>query len=396
MDKNKKKFIMPIEIEQDNQYLSELEKELKLFEEYISDEYKNDKELQTYISNVNSNIINAIKEYFNGNLHLSRKIILDLLIEHKDNPFIISELDKSYAFRGIAPYEELHLPDRDYSKMMSTELSFFRARKSTDILCKHTDMSYIPLDKRELTSIERFSIPGIPCLYLGTTSYCCWLELKCPPKSEFYCSSIKFNNDGKRIKVLNLAISQGLINGLSSDPQYNDFNISLIKIFPILMATSFKITQKDRKFKSEYIISQLIMQCLSELGIEGIAYISKQSSSDYEYPHNVNLAIPIIGDDEKIESLNKMFEICTPCSLEWFSMIDHNDNMFSKKSYINQIYEDEYHGKIALKKDVIFYSQTLFSKFDDYLVNQRHKNCSYPNEKQISNFHPLSNHSLLK
>lgn len=382
MDRNKKKFVMPIKIKQDNQYLSELEKELKLFLEYISDEYKNDKELQTYISNVNSNIINAIKEYFNGNLHLSRKIILDLLIEHKANPFIISELDKSYAFRSIAPYEELHFPDFDYSEMMSKELCFFRARKSIDILCKHTDMSYIPLNKRELTSIERFSIPGIPCLYLGTTSYCCWLELKCPPKSEFYCSSIKFNNDGKKMKVLNLAISQGLINGLLNIKNSHELKISLIKIFPLVIATSFKITQKDRQFKSEYIISQLIMQCLSELNIAGIAYFSKQSASDLDYPHNINLAIPIIGNDEQIENFNKMFEICTPCSLEWFSMIDNKDKD-NKKTYINEIYKEGYHSNVYLTKNKTPYCKTLFSKFDNYLFSQHHENCFCPHEKQI-------------
>lgn len=81
-----------------------------------------------------------------------------------------------------------------------------------------------------MVSTQRFSIPGVPCLYLGTTSYVCWLEMDKPHDSEFN-----------------------------------------------VYATSFSIKNKERKFKSEYIVSQLIMQCLSELLIDGIAYASKKS-----------------------------------------------------------------------------------------------------------------------
>ncbi|AWZ48300.1 hypothetical protein C3495_05460 [Clostridiaceae bacterium 14S0207] len=75
----------------------------------------------------------------------------------------------------------------------------------------------------------------------------------------------------------------------------------MIETFPLIAATSYSIQNNFRSFKSEYIISQLIMQCLEELKIEGIAYQSKKCEG-YELL-NINLAIPMINKTDNQQNL---------------------------------------------------------------------------------------------
>ena len=105
------------------------------------------------------------------------------------------------------------------------------------------------------------------------------------------------------LKILNLVIDYRLVNKqlkvtIEINEDKKDYNInlleSMLEIFPLVYATSFTIKNKERRFKSEYIVSQLIMQCLSDLNIHGIAYASKKVvDSILAFPQCINLAIPM-------------------------------------------------------------------------------------------------------
>ena len=79
-----------------------------------------------------------------------------------------------------------------------TRIEFFRARTS-DKFCvfNREEMLHIPFDLRERVSSTRFSIPGLPCLYLATTTYCCWLELRTPPDYQFNVSPVRINQKNR-------------------------------------------------------------------------------------------------------------------------------------------------------------------------------------------------------
>ena len=64
---------------------------------------------------------------------------------------------------------------------------FFRARFFQDKNDKtYRDMFHIPLNMRGRVSTQRYSSPGYPCLYLGTSVYACWEELLCPVLKKVY------------------------------------------------------------------------------------------------------------------------------------------------------------------------------------------------------------------
>lgn len=377
-DNNVNGFKLPISISEDKSYRQSVEKKLKEYYAYISGKiaFNKDVELLAVIQRTNNSILGAIDEYLCGNIHSAQLYIYDVLKEYCTDDFIVTELDKSYAFRGIAPHQDIRNTEYDYSAMLQTELSFFRARKSINVLAQAQEMSHIPLDKRELVPTARFSIAGVPCLYLGTTSYCCWLELERPSRSQFYCSSLKATDTGKKLHILNLAISEGLINGVfnraceKDGSRQHELQRKMMMIFPLIIATSYCVKQKERNFKSEYIVSQLVMQNLTKLKIDGIAYISKKSYSDFEYPHNVNLAIPVTAIN--LENINKSFEISHPSSLEFFSMLNEDVVEIKRKSFINANFDTGFTGEISLNSCRMPYKAISFSNFDDFLVNNEH------------------------
>lgn len=65
-------------------------------------------------------------------------------------------------------------------------------------------MFHINLDNRVIVSSERYSFPGLPCLYLGTSSFVCWVEMDCPKLEDFQVARIIKKE--QNVKVLDLCI----------------------------------------------------------------------------------------------------------------------------------------------------------------------------------------------
>ena len=61
--------------------------------------------------------------------------------------------------------------------------NLYRMRISKETLSKEK-MFHVPFNMREKVSSARFSIPGFPCLYLGTSLEVCWNEIKRSLESE--------------------------------------------------------------------------------------------------------------------------------------------------------------------------------------------------------------------
>lgn len=393
-------FDLPIYCQKDNEYHKTLNNKLNEYLAHIEKKLKKTQKIseittKEIIEELENNIyliINSIDNYYNANFSAAKNNIMDILKKYeKNNNFIISNINKSYAFRSLEPFPELKLSLQNEIKSNYNQeypLNFFKARDWDDELC-FKDMLHIPLNSREKASTNRFSMPGIPCIYLATTSYCCWLELDMPNKNNFYVSSLRIPTD---LKVLNLCISQGLINGFSIYDNEKQLNLlkQIIVIWPLVCASSFSIVQKNREFKSEYIISQLIMQCALEMGIDSIAYLSKKISDSYSYPQCVNLAIPIKKDNSiEVKKDNGEKEIYWEHSLKtqitdpvlFSKFLNKPYESLQLKSYINHEYNfynnlgiEDYNDLTIMLEQVLHYSDSKFSQFDDYLVNQKHNN----------------------
>lgn len=58
------------------------------------------------------------------------------------------------------------------------------------------------------------------------------------------------------------------------------------------LATSYRIKEEGRTFKSEYIISQSIMMACKRLGYDGVAYYSKRVYDEVFALHTHTLLYP--------------------------------------------------------------------------------------------------------
>ena len=394
---NLENFIMPIKLNYDNEYYSELKQRLNNYKDYIKNlNFLSKNTIDNIEHNINL-IIGSVEDYYNANIADAKNKIFQLLDKYKSDNFIISELNKSFAFRSIAPFSDL-LDEKkdvyinDYDKMNTYSLSFFRARIGNSAFEKK-DMLHIPFCNRELVSTQRFSIPGVPCLYLGTTSYICWLEMDKPQDSIFNVSSFIPPLD---LKILNLVIDYRLVNKqlkvtIEINEDKKDYNInlleSMLEIFPLVYATSFTIKNKERKFKSEYIVSQLIMQCLSDLNIHGIAYASKKVvDSILAFPQCINLAIPMkINKKFKIQNESDNYaDMCqnilltNPVNFSEFIKMGGNNKThtignwtptFSYRLFGNGYFPE---SKIYLSGKEIYYKDTEFANFDNYIFALKH------------------------
>ena len=312
--------------------------------------------------------------------------IKNLIAYYLEDEFWISELDHNYAFRGVTYFEKLHSQgyEQQYEELKENDLTFFRAVCSKEIL-DITRMLNCPFSSIFYASAGRFSKQGASCMYLGTTSYVCAKELRFDEKtsSHLYVSAIKFNEIGKKLKILNLASSKYLNiydRRMDGDNKIRkQIWLSHLKLYPIIIATSFVVeNHADDETKYEYLLSQSLMRTLKANGIDGIAYATKRdSNSDYAFPHNINLAILVddVSEENDYGTLKKYLSITEPVKItqSFVDKISESMNDIKYQSYVNSNFSDpdNFNSKTHWLGDSVLYSRLPYSIFDDYLVNQQ-------------------------
>lgn len=386
-------FPLPRVVTYDYEYSEDLYKYLDKYATHIKS--KVGEMYRDTVNTMDSNILQikrCIASYYNGKISEAYNCIKNILQQYVKSPFIVAMIDENYAFRGSAVEKirpEIYSDgqyDEEYGKMLEHSLSFYRARIGVEKI-KGKDMLHIPFNKRGVVDTQRFSISGLPCLYLSTTSFGTWLELGLPEAEYFQVSSFKIPQN---LKVLNLCIQQHTINGMSSfieNDEEENMLLSSLEIFPLIMATSYHVSEKNRKFKSEYIISQITMQVCKELNIDGIAYLSKRMPDSYAYPQAVNLAVAIPYNTKTLYwQRASEIQLTQPIRFSDFieNIINKHDSDFIENkheklnynSYVNEIYKDDDGGDIILAGTIMKYIETRHSAFDEYLLEQEFHNFS--------------------
>lgn len=389
-------FNFPIEIENDSDYLNTFKNKC---DEFII-EVNNLKNLPGVIKNYSTDIdecvkgiksmrkriITAYNKYFHGELDKSVRLIRGIINDPKYKPNIIVELKKSHAFKNEG-YK--NTPDL-------TNLYLFKGRiTEVNDSFKKEDMFHIPLNKRELVSTQRYSIPGVPCLYLAQNSYIAWKELGSPQYDKFCVSAFEILDLNKKIIDLTYPLYYELDTLQMPDPDYMSrtpikTRLEILSLWPLILATSIKCKKENRNFKSEYIIPQLLMYCLDNDCI-GIAYNSNRIPRN-THMYASNLAIPILDTKSKkygfvksiiklTESLNYQYYLNYIYNYPFLDNVDiHAKGLFNTQAFntIGNIstfnkfdisptsqygsqYKQTYDG-------IVDYRYTPHMKFDDYIL----------------------------
>lgn len=297
----------------------------------------------------------VMTNYLSGNIVGAYNIIEQMIKEYKESGIIFSKLSKSYSFNYYV------IENKKWDSFL-----FYRARKG-DISDENQDdaLKHTPFDMISKIGSYRFSIPGQPCLYLGSSTYDCWIEMGRPEDRDFNAGCILLKKD---YEILNLATDIWvLLNAISVLKEQSDKEM-MFKSYLISQITSFCIVETNRSFKSEYIFSQLITLASKTNNIDGISYISKRVSTN-EFGHNIcmNLALFVPYEEEVkySQSMTSEMYVGIPVNYAYFEKLKRAPLNISIESLPYEITQKAI--CIGDFENQIPYRETHFYDYDRYL-----------------------------
>lgn len=273
----------PFVVNEDRDYLKDLRRKYKL----ILDQARlsgADQESLKILNKYRTQVLQAVNAYYNADVARCNAIILGLVSDIGNEEIAVSDFYKCYAFKG------------------NGELQLFRSRSGNPAKgYTAKDMLHLPQRMRAKAGNYRFSIPGNPGFYLANSSYGCWIETGCPGDSEFNVSPVLL--DGTQ-RIFNLAVSMRDMSALNECEEGRVH--CWLKLIMLCIATSYRIEEPDRTYKSEYIVSQSIMIACKKLHYDGVAYYSKRVSDEIFAFCAINLALFIQYKGEYSELVKHM------------------------------------------------------------------------------------------
>jgi hypothetical protein len=185
----------------------------------------------------------------------------------------------------------------------------YRIRETDEpAIYRRKDIFHVPFERRHRVQRQRYSIPGLPCLYLGATLFVCWDELRRPPFHKLYAARFKAA-EGANISVLDISATPRDSARFADQVNHNfggDFAIHGPRLmaraicWPLIAACSVRKLHHDAPFVAEYIVPQLMLQWIALPDpdgnrLDGIAYFSVRTDPEHPFPCDpfVNLVFPV-------------------------------------------------------------------------------------------------------
>lgn len=349
------KFSTPFTVKRDNEYFPKLKEMLfNLVSEIESNGAE--KQIVDATRDYVEKITRSIELYYQGNLVDAQLLVNEMITEFGEVAPAVTDINGSIAFPGGGP---------DYS-----EVQFFRARLSENVVeFSANEMLHIPFNMRHVVKSERFSIPGLPCLYLGNSSYVCWVEMGCPADHRFNVAPVILDNSQK---VLNLTVTISSLYAFKeevhnmSEEEADKHVIDLLRLMILTFCTSYKVTEGNRNFKSEYIMPQMIMLACKSSNLDGITYYSKQIPYEsFACTVGVNLVLfATYNGEELLSSICDHLDIGTAFNFAMFKQL-LPCQMY--KEYNLRIMSSPYINNVGTQSHWFPYRETQFFEFDKYL-----------------------------
>lgn len=147
----------------DSTYIDALSQKLRSYVEYVKTQIAADVYVIRKIKHLNESILAAISDIKQANSQQAYSCISKFITDEKDN---------------------IELP----VYTLNNKTPLFRLRYSESDLTYRRDIFHIPNSLRHIISQQRYSITGVPCLYLSGCAFTAWLELNKPNFSNLWCS----------------------------------------------------------------------------------------------------------------------------------------------------------------------------------------------------------------
>lgn len=290
------------------------------------------------ISNISSKVQECINYYLEGFPHKAHKALTEA----------ITEAGSYFNKLLVETDEPLNLGD------------MYRIRIGTEMKYSLEKMFHIPFQERFKVGSQRYSIPGLPCLYLSNTLYAAWSEMGRPDFNQMQI--VRLKPIGDSIKILDFGMRP---TAWCEEPSYiKTFEERIIAeaiVWPIIAACSLTTDGRDRKFKHEYIIPQLVLQWLRDTEkYDGVRYFSMNMiENDVPLRLMRNFAFPVQEKSAhgQCPILKSYFEMTTPTSwqilstgkLSSYSLEGAQEDLIDLIESHSIAYRDTIFGEIQIK-----------------------------------------------
>lgn len=284
------------------------------------------KEIYSYFGIPEQNNQNSLSELICSKKHLIEELF-NKIVE------IIEEYLSGKSKEAYGKFSDMINDYRPYIEKLSYNYSinskFYRMRKSKTQKEERRDMFHISFGERHLVSSQRYSIAGVPNLYLGNTSYVCWLELEKPNLDDIYVAAFSNQNE---LNILDFAITFDALLSSSGNNVSKDKLISFFVLFPLIFACSFKKQHSDAKFNIEYVIPNMVLQWLSseKAHFDGIRYFSTKMTHNSIDSKGINIVLPPKENTKSLEKnvycskLQGLFKLTKPAHWSLLSSLQNS------------------------------------------------------------------------
>lgn len=227
------------------------------------------------------------------------------------------------------------------TEMCNSQRPLFRVRKSDRPLSTRKDIFHIPFNQRHLVRAQRYSVAGLPCLYLGTSLYICWREMDKPDFDKLYISSFITDKEDDKSLLLNLSADflykTRLFKKKNAPKPIEKYStstmLSYLALWPLILACNYLKKHNDASFIQEYIIPNLLMQWISRdinnNNIIGIAYRSTKLPANTDSRKGINVVLPPKARYEDIKGydfcpvLSDKFKFTPPVSWQVLKTLEY-------------------------------------------------------------------------
>ena len=391
-----KNFSLPIHIQNGNSYIDAVNEKIDYYENRFNEllkmnhikEKRKIKYSLKVLKKQKGNINYIFNKFLSGELVIALEVLKKII--EKNKKILVFPINKANAFKGNPIHTE---------RTNSIDSLYLVRGRIVDSYQKlnFNEMFHIPLDQRSKVNTYRYSIPGVPALYLACNSYTVWNELNNPNLENLAISYL--NCEGilqKKIidislmidEYYNYLIKENYEDIKRKDPNKIDFIIETMKIIPLIIACSVVCDDKnDRYFKEEYVFPQLLMQLLDKNCI-GIAYRSMRIEKANIISNN--LAIPILDfeKNKKYGNIVNYISVSDSLNIGYFNNMIYNTlnlrntiqiangpgakirkNVFdTNPKNITFTFNKKLMFDHATYDKQTFYKDSIFYYFDEYLL----------------------------
>lgn len=321
----------PIEVGKNNDLISDFHSKCEKFKDCLKEYLTNNDKILAHrvrsrlkvIQSLQDGIINCLECFLTGDIK-SAYDCFELMLK----PQFISRHIKNICI--------------PLTEMCNSQRPLFRVRKSDRPLSTRKDIFHIPFNQRHLVRAQRYSVAGLPCLYLGTSLYICWREMDKPDFDKLYISSFITDKEDDKSLLLNLSAdflykTRLFLKRKNAPKPIEKYStstmLSYLALWPLILACNYLKKHNDASFIQEYVIPNLLMQWISRdinnNNIIGIAYRSTKLPANTDSRKGINVVLPPKARYEDIKGydfcpvLSDKFKFTPPVSWQVLKTLEY-------------------------------------------------------------------------